>query len=162
MSAIERVIPVLVYEDMAAGHDFLVEAFGFTSGGIHRNADGKPVHAEVRAGDFVIWLHRVAPELDLASPRSMPAASSGLVVHVEDVDAHCKRVCPRSTSRKRTPGHAVRPAGGRCQGCRRASVVVCVPLEVRAVPLLTHRQKTQARSVTVIGRSDSELRYGAS
>jgi uncharacterized glyoxalase superfamily protein PhnB len=86
MSAIERVIPV--YEDIAAGH---VEALGFTTGGIHRNADGKPVHAEVRAGDFVIWLHRLTAESNLVSPRSMPAASSGLVVRVQDVDAHCKR-----------------------------------------------------------------------
>ena len=68
MPEIERVIPVLVYEDIAAGHDFLVEAFGFTSGGVHRNAEGKPIHAEVRAGDLVIWLHRAAAELNLASP----------------------------------------------------------------------------------------------
>ena len=65
--------------------------FGFTSGGIHRNAEGKPIHAEVCAGDLVIWLHRVVAELNLASPRSLPAASSGLVVYVEDVDAHCER-----------------------------------------------------------------------
>lgn len=85
MSEIERIIPILVYEDIAAGHDFLVEAFGFTSGGVHRDAEGKPIHAEVRAGDVVIWLHRVA------APRSMSAASSGLVVQVKDVDGHCER-----------------------------------------------------------------------
>jgi hypothetical protein len=49
MSETTQVIPVLVYEDIAAGHDFLVDAFGFTSGGIHRDSAGKPVHAEVRA-----------------------------------------------------------------------------------------------------------------
>ncbi len=49
----ERVIPILVYEDIPAAHDFLVEAFGFTSGGIERNAEGRAVHAEVRAGDLV-------------------------------------------------------------------------------------------------------------
>jgi uncharacterized glyoxalase superfamily protein PhnB len=89
MPKINGVIPILVCEDIPVEHDFLVEAFGFTSGGIHRNPEGRPIHAEVRAGDLVIWLHRVPEELKLASPRSLPAASSGLVVYVEDVDAHC-------------------------------------------------------------------------
>ena len=85
---IQRVIPVLVYEDIASAHDFLVDVFGFASGGIHRDAEGQAVHGEVRAGDLVIWLHRAAAEFKLASPRSMSNASSGLVVHVDDVDAH--------------------------------------------------------------------------
>jgi uncharacterized glyoxalase superfamily protein PhnB len=67
------------------------KAFGFTSGGIHRTPDGRAVHAEVRAGDLVIWLHRAAAELQMASPRSLPAASSGLIAYVDDVDAHCAR-----------------------------------------------------------------------
>lgn len=84
----QRLIPILVCEDIPAEHDFLVDAFGFTSGGIHRTPDGQAVHGEVCAGDLVIWLHRVAADLKLTSPRSMPSASSGLVVYVEDVDAH--------------------------------------------------------------------------
>ena len=88
---IERVIPVLVYEDIAAAHDFLVQTFGFTSGGVHRDPMGKAVHAEVRGGDVAIWLHRVAEDLKMVSPRAMSVASSGLVVHVDDVDAHCAR-----------------------------------------------------------------------
>lgn len=75
-------------EDIPAEHDFLVDALGFTSGGIHRTPEGQAVHAEVRAGDIAIWLHRVAADQKLASPRSMLTASSGLVVYVEDVDAH--------------------------------------------------------------------------
>lgn len=89
-SRIERIIPILVYEDIAAAHDFLVQTFGFTSGGIHRDPTGKAVHAEVRGGDVAVWLHRVAEDLKMVSPRTMSAASSGLVVHVDDVDAHCK------------------------------------------------------------------------
>ena len=95
MKAINRIIPVLVYEDIAAAHDFLIEAFGFTSGGIHRTPEGNVVHAEVRAGEFAIWLHRVTAEHQLASPRSLAASSSGLVVHVEDVAAHCERARSR-------------------------------------------------------------------
>lgn len=86
MAKFERAIPVLVYEDIPAAHDFLVKAFGFESGGAMRNAEGQPVHGEVRAGDTTIWLHRVAPGHGLAST----LAGSGLVVHVDDVDAHVK------------------------------------------------------------------------
>jgi MerR family transcriptional regulator, thiopeptide resistance regulator len=116
MSEIEQIIPILVYEDIAAGHDFLVEAFGFTSGGVHRNAEGKPIHAEVRAGDLVIWLHRATAELNLASPRSMPAASSGLAVRVKDVDAHCKRARTRGAHLESEPQDM--PYGQREYGVR--------------------------------------------
>ena len=88
MPKIERLIPLLVYKDIAAAHDFLVAAFGFETGGVMRDAEGQPVHGEVRAGDTAIWLHRVTPEHGLAAA-VMP--SSGLVVHVDDVDAHFKR-----------------------------------------------------------------------
>src|SRR5262245_24705847 len=88
MSRFERVIPVLTYRDIAAAHDFLVRAFGFTSGGLHRTADGEAVHGEVRAGDAAIWLHRVTPEHLLESPLASEVANSGLFVHVDDVDAH--------------------------------------------------------------------------
>jgi len=83
------VIPVLVYEDIEAAHDFLVAAFGFTSGGIHRVDDSSVVHAEVRAGDCPIWLHRVTAEHEMASPRGAAMAHGGLEVIVPDVDAHC-------------------------------------------------------------------------
>ena len=91
MSHIDRVIPLLVYEDLAAAHDFLVEAFGFEAGGVSRNAEGDAVHAEVRAGSDPIWLHRVTAEHEVDSPRRVGAASSGLVVLVDDVDQHFKR-----------------------------------------------------------------------
>jgi len=91
MSKIEKMIPILVCQDIAAEHDFLVETLGFSSGGTHRTADGQAVHGEVCVGDFVIWLHRVADEFKLASPGSLPAASSGLFVYVTDVEAHYAR-----------------------------------------------------------------------
>jgi uncharacterized glyoxalase superfamily protein PhnB len=45
----------------------------------------------VYAGDLVIWVHRVTPDHGLNSQAKLPAASSGLVVHVDDVDAHYER-----------------------------------------------------------------------
>jgi MerR family transcriptional regulator, thiopeptide resistance regulator len=88
MPTIQRTIPLLVYEDIERAHDFLVDVFGFVARGVERDGDGQVVHGEVTAGDGVIWLHRVSPEHEMASPRTMDAQSGGLVVHVDDVDAH--------------------------------------------------------------------------
>ena len=88
MSSLARLIPVLTYQDIPAAHDFLVRAFGFEAGGVSRNADGQPIHGEVRSGDAAIWLHRVTPEHRLESPRASDVANGGLFVYVDDVDAH--------------------------------------------------------------------------
>jgi hypothetical protein len=48
MPTFGRLIPLLVYEDIAAAHDFLVTAFGFDAGGVHRNAEGHAVHGDTR------------------------------------------------------------------------------------------------------------------
>ena len=92
MTSFDRVIPLLVYEDLPGAHDFLVEAFGFAAGGVDCNEEGKPIHAEVRAGTTSIWLHRVAAEHQVGSPHEVGVASSGLVVHVDDVDQHYKQL----------------------------------------------------------------------
>lgn len=91
MSTFSRIIPLLTYRDIPAAHDFLVEAFGFAPGGVHRTPDGQAVHGEVRAGEAAIWLHRVTAEHRLDSPLAGDVANSGLVVHVDDVDAHYRR-----------------------------------------------------------------------
>jgi uncharacterized glyoxalase superfamily protein PhnB len=90
MATFERVIPLLVYRDVEAAHDFLVEAFGFEPGGVQRAPDGQPVHAEVQVGKTAIWLHRVTEEHQLDSPLH-GMAGAGLVVYVADVDAHFAR-----------------------------------------------------------------------
>jgi len=97
------VIPVLVYEDIEAGHDFLVAAFGFTSGGLHRVDDGSVVHAEVRAGDCPIWLHRVTAEHEMASPKGAATSHGGLEVIVPDVDAHCAHATAAGARIERAP-----------------------------------------------------------
>jgi len=89
MAKFEGIIPILVYDDIPSAHNFLVDAFAFSPGGVQHTPDGVAVHGEVRAGDLLIWLHRAAPEHDLASPRSQAVATGGLVVQIDDVDAHC-------------------------------------------------------------------------
>src|SRR5690348_12410469 len=88
MASIDGVIGLLVYEDIPAAHDWLVKVFGLTGGGVYRDAQGNAVHGEVRAGEFVIWMHRVTAEFRLDSAQRMDVASGGLVVMVDDVDAH--------------------------------------------------------------------------
>ncbi|TAN32902.1 hypothetical protein EPN29_07785 [bacterium] len=87
----QRIIPLLVYEDIQAVQSFLVEAFGFGEGTLERDQRGVAVHAEVALRDCVIWLHRVTAEHGLASPSTLPAQHGGVVVLVDDVDAHCER-----------------------------------------------------------------------
>lgn len=85
------VIPVLVYEDIEAAHNFLVGVFGFDSGGLHRLEDGTVVHGEVRLGDEPIWLHMVTAEHAMGTPREAAESHGGLTVLVDDVDAHYER-----------------------------------------------------------------------
>ena len=105
------VVPILVYEDIQAGHDYLVSTFGFASGGLHRSDDGTVVHGEVRMGDGVVWLHRHTPEHEMVSPRESPMAHGGLSVLVPDVDAHFERA-------KAAGAHVERPPTDQDYGLR--------------------------------------------
>ena len=108
------VIPVLIYEDIEAAHDYLVRVFGFTSDGVERAPDGTVVHGEVRLDEARIWLHRVSG--DLASPRTLTQLNSGLVVHVQDVDAHFARARDAGAVIDREPND--QPYGQREYGAR--------------------------------------------
>lgn len=90
MTTSQRIVALLVYEDIQAAHDFLVRGFGLQAGRIDHDPEGRVVHGEVHAGDEVIWLHRVTEEHELASPARSTAATGGLAVTVTDVDAHCE------------------------------------------------------------------------
>ena len=85
----QRLIPIHAYRDLEAIHDFLVDAFGFEPGGVERDADGDPVHAEVKVPDgSVVWLHRHAPNHGMAAPEQGSAVNAGVVLVVDDVEAH--------------------------------------------------------------------------
>ncbi|MGH9380440.1 MAG: VOC family protein [Thermoanaerobaculia bacterium] len=83
-----RAIPVLVYEDIPAAYDYLVRVFGLGEGRVDRDGEGHPVHAELRVGETVLYLHRVAPEFRVASPARVGVDTAGVDVLVADVDAH--------------------------------------------------------------------------
>jgi uncharacterized glyoxalase superfamily protein PhnB len=80
---------LLVYDDLAAAHEYLVGVYGVDAGPVTRDADGRVVHAEVPAGDQVIWLHPAAQGYQL--PGSVGAVTGMTVVAVDDADAHHAR-----------------------------------------------------------------------
>lgn len=84
-------IPVLVYEDIPAAHDYLVRVFAFGAGRVDRDDQGRAVHGEIQTAEGVIYLHRVAPEFGVASPASLGADTAGVDVIVDDVEAHYAR-----------------------------------------------------------------------
>lgn len=88
-ATVQARISLLVYTDIAAAHDWLVRVFGLGPGRLDRDEDGRAVHGELHAGDGVIWLHREQEDgYGLRSPRSTGAATAGVAVIVDDVDAH--------------------------------------------------------------------------
>lgn len=79
---------MLVYDDLAAAHDYLVRVYGLAPGELNRGEDGSVVHGEVRAGDEVICLHPAGDAY--RSPRSLGAVTGMQGVAADDADAHHK------------------------------------------------------------------------
>jgi MerR family transcriptional regulator, thiopeptide resistance regulator len=80
---------MLVYDDTAAAHDYIVRVFGLTPGPHEADPAGHAVYREVRAGDQVIGLHPAAD--GFRSPRSLGAVTGMTVIAVDDADAHYAR-----------------------------------------------------------------------
>ncbi|MHC4469645.1 MAG: VOC family protein [Planctomycetota bacterium] len=87
----QRVIPHLVYADAPAAIDFLCEAFGFTERFRVPTEDGGVMHAEVGYEGNVVMLASAMPGMSLSSPKDLPARHAGIMVYVDDVDAHFVR-----------------------------------------------------------------------
>ena len=101
----QTVVPMLAYEDAAAAVDWLAAAFGFAERTDARftDPDGRVTHAELDVGDgSVVFLSTPSPHY--RGPRrhrqECEAADrwldnawvvDGLMVQVEDVDAHHER-----------------------------------------------------------------------
>ena len=96
-----ELIPVVPYADIRAGHDFLVDVLGFSSGGLVEAPDGTVVHGEVRAGAQRIWLH--ADSGGLSTPLDCGASTAGIVVQVADVDSHFRAARAKGATIEREP-----------------------------------------------------------
>ena len=91
-AGVQRRISILVYADLEAAYDYLTRVFGLGPGALTRDETGRSVHAELEAGDGVLWLHPETSEFRLASPQSVGAATGMVAVLVDDVDAHHQHV----------------------------------------------------------------------
>jgi uncharacterized glyoxalase superfamily protein PhnB len=96
------VIPMLAYEDGAAAIDWLTSAFGFSEQTRFTDDDGTVTHAELETGSGTIML--ATPSPDYVSPKHLrelstearkmaevPYVIDGVLVEVDDVDAHFAR-----------------------------------------------------------------------
>jgi MerR family transcriptional regulator, thiopeptide resistance regulator len=91
-SPVRRRISILVYRDLPAAHTYLTYVFGLTPGEVSFDPDGRAVHAELYAGDGVIWLHPETDTFALASPQTLGRATATMAVMVDDVDEHHRLV----------------------------------------------------------------------
>ena len=96
------VIPMLSYEDGAAAIDWLTGAFGFREQLRFQDDDGTVTHAELETGSGIVML--ATPSPDYVSPKRLrelsteartmaevPYVIDGVLVEVDDVDAHFAR-----------------------------------------------------------------------
>jgi MerR family transcriptional regulator, thiopeptide resistance regulator len=90
-TSVHHRISTLVYSDLEGAHAYLVRVFGLGPGELTRDDEGHVVHAELQAGDGVVWLHAESEEFGLSSPRSIGVTTSSVAVLVDDVDAHFER-----------------------------------------------------------------------
>jgi PhnB protein len=98
----QTVIPMVAYEDGVAALEWLVKAFGFRERARMCDPGGRLTHGELEVGDNVIML--ASPTPDYESPKrhretcerarkwsSVPWVVNGVLVFVDDIDAHFKR-----------------------------------------------------------------------
>lgn len=95
-----RISSGLYYRDPAKMIDWLCDAFGFDLQLKVVGEDGRIEHSELTYGDGGEALIMVGGErfddkaflgVNMKSPASVGCNTQGLMVHVEDVDAHCEQ-----------------------------------------------------------------------
>src|SRR5216117_2277594 len=103
------VIPMIAYEDGPKAMDWLSSAFGFKERTRMVGEDGRLSHGEMQAGEGVIML--ATPTPDYQAPRrhraeceptqkwsSVPYIVDGVLVYVDDVNAHDARAKQRGAT----------------------------------------------------------------
>jgi uncharacterized glyoxalase superfamily protein PhnB len=89
-----RLSAAIYYDDPAKAIDWLCKAFGFEVRlKIEGSNPGEIVHSELVIGhDALIMVSASDPRTKRASPRSTEGMNTqALMLHVEDVEAHCAR-----------------------------------------------------------------------
>ncbi len=92
-----RISSGLYYRDPAAMIDWLCRAFGFELRLRVEDDDGRVAHSELTYGEGLIMVggERAGAErrfeTDMRSPLGAGCNTQGLMLYVDDVDAHCAR-----------------------------------------------------------------------
>jgi PhnB protein len=98
----QAVVPMLAYEDGVAAMDWLVEAFGFVERTRWLDDDGRLSHGELVAGGGLVMLAGGIPGYEgprrhrehcaaAAKWSEVPWVINGIMIRVDDVDAHFER-----------------------------------------------------------------------
>ena len=86
-------IAFMTYGDPAAAIDWLERALGFERSSVHEDPQGRIAHAELRFGDGMVMLGPSGPnDFGLKTARELGAASQGVYLVVDDIDACFARV----------------------------------------------------------------------
>ena len=104
MTNSQSVVPMIAYADAVAAIDWLSDAFGFRERERITGADGTIVHAELETNEHGGIVMLATPSPDYEGPRrhsdqcersrawlSVPWVVDGVLVYIEDVDAHFAR-----------------------------------------------------------------------
>jgi uncharacterized glyoxalase superfamily protein PhnB len=101
MSDYPSVVPMMAYENGPAAMDWLAKAFGFRERE-RRTEEGRLTHGEMDAGGGVIMMATPSPHYrgpkrhretcaDAAKWQEVPYIVDGLLVYVDDLEAHFQR-----------------------------------------------------------------------
>jgi len=87
----QRMTPMLAYDDATAAIAFLCDAFGFAERFRYEMPDGSIGHAEVGIDDEVVAVATTWKIAGMASPQSLAGVHGQVYCSVDDVDAHYAR-----------------------------------------------------------------------
>src|SRR6202140_1638642 len=80
------VTAMLTVTDVKAASSFYQKAFGFTSRGIMKGPDGKPMHAELALRGTTLMLAPENPDRAMRSPKTLGGSAVTLYLTVENAD----------------------------------------------------------------------------
>ena len=87
----QTIFPILRYNDARGAMRSLCATFGFVELFSVPESGPNVRHAQLKLGTNVIMLGSARPDEPMASPEAVGAATQGLYVHVDDLDAHFER-----------------------------------------------------------------------
>jgi uncharacterized glyoxalase superfamily protein PhnB len=85
-----RISSCLFYDDARAAIDWLCRAFDFELRLLVETGDGAVRHSELVYGDGVIMVAQAGASRGVG-PKAAGGNTQSLMVHVDDIDAHCKK-----------------------------------------------------------------------